>query len=59
MSLTKRMEAIEAALAKQHGGGYQVIVSLDDESESYARARTGLTDWTGPVICLSVADANL
>jgi len=58
--MAKRMEAVEAALAKQYGEtGYKLVVRADDETDDQARERAGLTDWLGPVIYFSEADANL
>ena len=60
MGLSKRIEAIELALAKQHGEtGYRLVIRCEDESDDDARARVDLGDWSGPIIFLSFADANL
>ncbi|MDZ4252669.1 MAG: hypothetical protein U1A72_08885 [Sulfuritalea sp.] len=58
--MAKRLEAVETALAKQYGEtGYRLVVRADGETDNQARARAGLTDWRGPVIYFSEADANL
>lgn len=60
MGLSKRIEAIELALAKQHGEtGYRLVIRGEDESDDDARARAGLDEWAGPIIFLSIDDANL
>lgn len=58
--MAKRIEAIEAALAKQYGeAGYKLIVRAEGETDDQARERAGLKGWPGPVIYFSEADANL
>lgn len=60
MQLTKRLEAIEAALAKQYGEtGYRLVVRADDETDDQARERAGLKGWPGDVIFFSESDARL
>ena len=60
MNITKRLEAIEAAIAKQHGGDIRLAIRAnDDETDQEARARLGLLDWPGVVVLLSDDDVNL
>ena len=60
MNLTKRVEAVEAALAKQSGEtGYKLATRSDGESEAVARERVGLGDCRGQVVFLSPTDARL
>ena len=63
MNIAKRLEAVEAALAKQSGEtGIKVLLLNDGETEQQARERMGLTDWTGHTLCVvfvSPTDANL
>lgn len=60
MQLTKRIEAVEAALAQQYGEtGYKLVVRADGETDDQARERVGLAHWRGPVIYFSEADAKL
>lgn len=59
-NLTKRLEAVEAALAKKCGDtDLKVIIREDDETSAQARERAGLTDWPGQVLCISFVDAKL
>lgn len=45
MNITKRLEVLEAAIAKQHGGSIRLAVRAhDDETGDEARARLGLLD---------------
>lgn len=58
--MTKRLEAVEAALAEQYGeAGYKRVVRADGETDDQARERAGLADWRGPVMYFSEADARL
>ena len=58
--MAKRMEAIDAALAKQYGEtGYKLLVRDDGETDDQARERAGLAGWLGPVIYFSEADTRL
>lgn len=60
MSLRSRVEAIEAALAKQRGEyPFQLIWREDGETEAQARERAGLADWPGEVICCGWIEENL
>ena len=60
MNITKRLEAIEAAIAKQHGGDIRLAIRAnDDETDHEVRARLGLLDWPGVVVLLSDDDVNL
>ena len=60
MNITKRLEAIEAAIAKQHGGDIRLAIRAnDDETDQEARARLGLLDWPGVVVLLSDDAVNL
>ena len=63
MNLTKRIEAVEEALAKQSGeSGIKVLLLRDGETEQQARERMGLTDWRGQALCVvfvSATDADL
>lgn len=60
MNLTRRLEAVEAALAKKFGEtGYKLVVRADDETEDEARRRAGPVDWPGPIIFFSETDAML
>jgi hypothetical protein len=60
MNMTKRLEAIEAAIAKQHGGNVRLAIRAnEDETNEEARARLGLLDWPGVVVLLSNDDVNL
>lgn len=63
MNLTKRIEAVEKALAEQSGeSGIKVLLLHNGETEQQARERMGLTDWKGTAICVvfvSSTDANL
>ena len=60
MNLTKRLEAVETALAKQLGElNYKLVIRNDDETEGEARIRTGLADWPGPIVFLRAVCANL
>ena len=60
MNLTKRIEAVESAIAKQCGDGALKLVLRDDgETDDEARARAGLTDWCGVAVFLSNDDINL
>lgn len=59
-NLTKRLEAVEAALMKQCGDAdLRVIVCEDGETSAQARVRAGLADWPGQVVCVSFMDARL
>jgi len=60
MSIEKRLDATEAALAKRTGNtGYKLVVLLDGETDDEARIRLGLKDWSGPIAFLSEADLEL
>lgn len=60
MNLTKRLEAVESAIRKQCGeDAPKLILRNDDETDDEARARAGLADWPGVVVCLSEDDINL
>ena len=63
MNLTKRIEAVEKALAEQSGEtGIKVLLLNNGETEQQARERMGLTDWNGKTIgvaFVSSIDANL
>ena len=60
MNLTKRLEAVEAAIAKQCGDDApKLVLRADDETDDEARARAGLTDWPGVVVFLSNSDIDL
>jgi len=60
MNLTKRLEAVEAALARELGDlNYKLVIRKDNETEDEARKRARLADWPGTIIFLSVSDANL
>ena len=60
MNLSKRMEAIESALAKQRGeSGIWVVTREDGETDDQARDRLGLIDWSGQVVFLGFVDAKL
>lgn len=60
MNLTKRLEAIEAAIAKQCGeGAPKLVLRADDETDEEARARAGLTGWAGVVVFLLPGDIDL
>ena len=60
MRLTKRVDAVEAALAKQNGDtGYKTVVRADGESDNKARKRAGLADWPGVIIFLSETDLKI
>ena len=57
MSLTKRLEAVEAALATKSGEtGCWCVMLLDGETEEEARARVERAGWPGPFIFLSEQD---
>lgn len=60
-NLTKRLEAVEVALAKKCGDAdFKVIIREDDETSDQAIARAGLTQtWPGQVLCISFIDAKL
>ena len=60
MNLTKRINAVEAALARELGDlDYKLVIREDEETEDEARKRAGLTNWPGPVIFLSAVCATL
>ena len=60
MNLTKRLEAVEAAVAKQCGDlDTKFIWRNDGETESEAQERAGLTDWKGEIMCFSWIDTQL
>ena len=60
MRLTRRLEAVETALAKELGEtGYKLVVRMDGEAEDEARERAGLSEWPGPVVFFSEMDAKL
>ncbi|MBL0168489.1 MAG: hypothetical protein IPP85_15825 [Propionivibrio sp.] len=60
MNLTKRLEAVELAIAKRHGGDLpKLVLRNDDETDDEALAREGLADWPGVVVFLSNADIDL
>jgi hypothetical protein len=59
MNLTKRIEAVEAALAKQSGEtGIKVMLLQVGETEEQARERLGLTDWKGQALCVVFVDST-
>ena len=52
--MTKRLQAIEAALQKQSNEvGYKLAFREEGETDEQAKARAGIADWTGPVIYIS------
>ena len=60
MKLTKRVDAVEAALAKQNGDtGYKIVVLADGESDNQARKRAGLADWPGLVFFITETDLKI
>lgn len=60
MNMAKRLEALEAALAKQSGDtDCRLVVRADGETDEQARERAGLAAWPGPVLFLSESDARL
>lgn len=65
MKLEKRLEAIEAAMAKRNGDtARRIVVKMDDESEGGALARVGLAGFDGPsqvieVVFVGPADIDL
>jgi hypothetical protein len=60
MSMTKRLDALEAELDRQSGNAnMRVIIINDGETEADARERCGLTDHKGLVICITAEDATV
>jgi hypothetical protein len=60
MSIAKRLETAEAALAKRNGEtGYKLVVLRNGETEDDAKKRLGLEDWRGPIAFLSEEDIKL
>jgi hypothetical protein len=60
MSMSKRLDALEAELDRQSGSqSMKVIVIKDGETEAEARERCGLTDHKGLVICITAEDAGV
>ena len=60
MSLKRRVDAVEAELAKQNGEtGFKVVLRATDERDNEARMRLGLADWPGLVIFIDEKAANL
>ena len=58
--MTKRLEAIEKALAKVSGESFfKVAHQESDETKEQAKARAGLSDWGGQMIFIRFAYANL
>lgn len=58
--LAKRLEAIEAAIAKQHGADIKFVVRADDdESDEEARERAGLGEHSGSIVFLIPSDLYL
>ena len=58
--MTKRLEAIEKALAKVSGEPFFKLAHQgNDETEEQAKARAGLSDWGGPMIYIRFAYAKL
>ena len=52
--MTKRLQAIEAALQKQcNEAGFKLAHRAKGETDEQAKARAGLADWTGAVIYIS------
>lgn len=60
MNISKRLEAVETALAKQRGDyGIKLAFLEEGETEEQARGRARLIDWKGELIFVSRIDANL
>lgn len=58
--LTKRLEALEAAIARQHGADIKFVVRADDdESDEEAKERAGLSDYPGAIVFLIPSDLYL
>jgi hypothetical protein len=58
--MTKRLEAIEKALAKVSGDpAFKLAHHADGETEEQAKTRAGLGDWDGPMIYIRFAYSNL
>jgi len=60
MSMTTRLKAAEAALAKKNGEtGCKVVIQLDGETDDEARKRLSLVDWKGALVFISKEDTEL
>ena len=60
MNLAKRLEAVEAAVAKELGEtNYKMVWKENDQTEEEAKVKAGLSDFNGTIIFFSWDDANL